>query len=57
MPNGCFGQYLQKGPKHKTRTSVSNFKQSNYSEFQISASTHNFDFLKQIAIKRSTVEK
>ena len=37
-----------KGLKPKKRTSPSNLTQSNYSGFEISASTHNFNFLKQI---------
>ena len=42
----------KKGLKQKKRTSPSNFTQSNQSGFHISASTHNFDFLKQICHKK-----
>ena len=45
----------KKGLKQKKRTS--NFTQSNWSEFQISVSTHNFDFLKQIGHKKSIAKK
>ena len=42
----------QKGLKQKKRTSPSNFTYLNYSGFQISVSTNNFDFLRQIYHKK-----
>ena len=43
--------------KQKKRTPTRNFAQSDYSGLQISASVHNFGFLKQFAIKGSIVKK
>ena len=42
----------KKGVKQKKRTSPSNFTYSNWSGFPISASTNNFDFLKEIYNKK-----
>ena len=42
----------KKGVKQEKRISPWNFTYSNYSGFQISASTNNFDFLKQICHKK-----
>ena len=43
---------IQKRSKTEKKTSPSNFTNSNYSAFQISVSTNNFDFLKHICHKK-----